>query len=209
MLADLSARVGAILTLGQPDNGGYAGQVLAARAAARVGPVDLGDDEAYGLLAAMFAGGMDRNAMAWAPTVAVGSQGWGLLAVGSPRPLVGVTADLVGDFASDDDSAEQLRTRMLAAALIGLGRVSEADGRTLATDYSLGLGAQSSWSRAINTAVERNEPGTVALLAAIGLQGRDWKDVPPRHLYHITRALRMVGLGAEARMIAAEAVTRS
>lgn len=209
MLADLSARVQAILELGSAENGGYSGQVLAARAAARIGPVNLGDDENYGLLAAMFAGGLDRNAMIWAEQTAVGSQGWGLLAVGSPRPLVGVSAGQVDDFAGNDDSVDQRRTKMLAAALIGLDRVSEDDGRTLANDYALGLGTQTSWSRAIDMAAERGETGTVALLAAIGLQGRDWQGVPPRHLYHITRALRLVGLGAEARMIAAEAVTRS
>jgi len=208
VLADLSARVGAILALGE-GNAGYAGRVLAARAAARVGPVDLDDDESYGLLAAMMAGGLDRNAMAWAPQVAVGSPGWALLAVGSPTPLVGVSAEQVDDFGGDDDSSGQLRTRMLAAALIGLDRVGGDDVQTLSTDYSLALGQQTSWTRAIDEAARRNEAGTVAVLAAIGLQGRTWQDVPPRHIYHITRALRLVGYGAEARMIAAEAVTRS
>jgi hypothetical protein len=32
--------------------------------------------------------------------------------------------------------------------------------------------------------------------------------MPPYHLYHIVRALRDVGLEAEARMIAAEALVR-
>ena len=58
-------------------------------------------------------------------------------------------------------------------------------------------------------AVERGETGTVALLVAVGLQGRDWRDIAPWRLYQITRALREVGLGAEARMIAAEAITRA
>lgn len=208
VLADLSARVSAILTLGE-DGAGYSGHVLAARAAARVGPVDLDDDENYGLLAAMFAGGLDRNAMAWAPKVAVGTPGWALLAVGSPTPLVGVSAEQVDDFSGYDESADQLKTRMLAAALIGLGRVGQADIQTLSNDYALDLGRETSWTRAIDEAARRNEPGTVAVLAAVGLQGSDWRGVPARHIYHITRALRLVGLGAEARMIAAEAITRS
>ena len=157
----------------------------------------------------MLAGGLDRNAMAWAPKVAVGSPGWALLAVGSPTPLVGVTAEQVDEFGGVDDSSGQLRTRMLAASLIGLDRVGGDDVQTLSTDYSLALGQQTSWTRAIDEAASRNEAGTVALLAAIGLQGRGWQDIPPRHIYHITRALRLVGYGAEARMIAAEAVTRS
>jgi hypothetical protein len=45
------------------------------------------------------------------------------------------------------------------------------------------------------------------LLAAAGLQARDWTKVPAHHLFHIVRALRQVGLDAEARMIAAEAVS--
>lgn len=208
VLADLSARVSAVLGLTDA-NAGYSGQVLSARAAARVGPVDLDDDESYGLIAAMLAGGLDRNAMAWAPKVAVGTSGWGMLAVGSPTPLVGVSANQVDDFATYDESEGQVRTRMLAAALIGLDRIGGNDVATLSRDYSLELGKQTSWTRAIDEAARRNEPGTVALLAALGLQGRSWQGVPPRHIYHITRALRMVGLGAEARMIAAEAITRS
>jgi hypothetical protein len=146
--------------------------------------------------------------MAWAGNVRVGSQGWGLLAVGSPRPLVGVDAGSVGDFADSDDSLDGLRTRFLAAALIGLQRVGQDDAQDLAQDYALALGTDTRWTRGIRMAAERGEAGTVALLVATGLQGRDWSGVPPYHLYQITRALRQVGLGAEARMIAAEALTR-
>jgi hypothetical protein len=40
------------------------------------------------------------------------------------------------------------------------------------------------------------------------MQGTSWTQMTPLHLYHITAALTRVGLGAEARMIAAEAVAR-
>lgn len=203
--AALTDRVAAINALG---GAGYPGRVLTARAAARIGPVDLSDADARVVLEAMFAGGLDRNAMAWAPHVAVGSPAWGLLAVGSPRPLVGVTAGRIGSFANSDDSAGTLRTRLLAAALIGLDRLDRGDVTTVSRDYALGLGKATRWTRAIDQAAADGEPGTVALLVAAGLQGRDWKDLPPYHLYHITRALRLVGLGADARMIAAEALTR-
>ncbi len=207
--ADLSVRVASIVALGAEDGGGYGGKVLGARAAARIAPVDLDDEESFALLAAMFAGGLDNNAMVWASNVRVGSQGWGLLAVGSPRPLVGVDADAVGDFAGDDDSSDALRTRFLAAALIGLARVNQADARELAREHALALGSDTNWTRGLRMAVERGETGTVALLVAVGLQGRDWRDIAPWRLYQITRALREVGLGAEARMIAAEAITRA
>lgn len=206
--AELADRLAAIAALSD-GQGSYAGRVLAARAAARIGPVDLSDADQWMVLSAMFAGGLDNNAMAWTPRVAVGSQVWGLLAVGSPRPLAGVTAGSVGDFADGDDSTDSLRTRFLSAALIGLGRVDGDTGNALASTHALALATSTRWTRAITLAAERNEPGTVALLAAVGLQGRSWSDVPPYHLYHITAALRRVGLGAEARMIAAEAMTRA
>ena len=40
------------------------------------------------------------------------------------------------------------------------------------------------------------------------MQGSGWDKMTARHLYHIVRALDRVGLDAEARMIAAEAVAR-
>jgi hypothetical protein len=49
----------------------------------------------------------------------------------------------------------------------------------------------------------------VALLAAVGMQTADWARLPPAHLYHIVAALHQVGLDPEARMIAAEAISRT
>ena len=40
------------------------------------------------------------------------------------------------------------------------------------------------------------------------MQGDSWAKMTPLHLYHIVSALNRVGLDAEARMIAAEAVAR-
>ncbi|MBX9727724.1 MAG: hypothetical protein K2X31_02345 [Sphingopyxis sp.] len=102
-----------------------------------------------------------------------------------------------------------MRTRFLAASLIGLGRVDAGNAADLAEEHDLALNRETRWSRGITLAAERGEAGMVALLVAVGLQGRDWQSIPPSRLYHITAALRRVGLGAEARMIAAEAVTRA
>ena len=49
----------------------------------------------------------------------------------------------------------------------------------------------------------------MALLAAVGMQGQDWSGLPATHLYHVVAALHQVGLDPEARMIAAEAISRS
>ncbi|WP_432769826.1 MAG: hypothetical protein HEQ22_03505 [Sphingopyxis sp.] len=186
----------------------YAALVATARAAAAL-PVDtaVGDDP-WQLIGSMLAGGYDRNAIAWVPTVTVGSRAWGVLAVGSPRPLNGTTAGAVGTFASSDDSAGTLRSQLLLAGLAGLGRIDPGQAASAASDLQVDLGKQTRWSRAIAAAAERREPGMVALLAAAGMQG-DWSEIPPYHLYHIVRALREVGLGSEARMIAAEALVRA
>lgn len=185
----------------------YAAMVATARAAAAL-PVntDVGGDP-WQLLGSMLAGGYDENAIAWVPTVSVGSRAWAVLAVGSPRPLTGMTAGAVGQFAGDDDSADTLRSKFLLAGLAGLGRLDASAAASAASDLEVDLGKQTRWSRAIMAAAERREPGMVALLAAAGMQG-EWSKVPPYHLYYIVRALRDVGLASEARMIAAEALVR-
>ena len=65
------------------------------------------------------------------------------------------------------------------------------------------------WSRAITRAAQVGNPGLVAVLAGLGMQGSGWERMTPLHLYHIVRALDAVGMNAEARMIAAEAVARA
>ena len=52
------------------------------------------------------------------------------------------------------------------------------------------------------------EPGTVLLIAALGMQTGDWRGVSPAQFFRIVSALRRVGLDGEARMIAAEAMSR-
>ncbi|HET6524843.1 hypothetical protein [Sphingopyxis sp.] len=185
----------------------YAAMVATARAAAALSPsTDTGGDP-WQLLGSMLAGGYDANALAWVPTVSVGSRAWGVLAVGSPRALSGMSAGAVERFSDDDDSADTLRSKFLLAGLAGLGRLDANAAASAAGDLGVDLGRQTRWSRAIMAAAERREPGMVALLAATGMQG-EWSKVPPYHLYYIVRALREVGLPSEARMIAAEALVR-
>ena len=73
----------------------------------------------------------------------------------------------------------------------------------------MNLGRKTRWSAAIDAAKLRNEPATVAILAAVGMQGVDWSSMTPLHLYHIVASLKAVGLEAEARMIASEAIART
>lgn len=186
----------------------YAAMILTSRAAAALPPSTAAGDDLPWLLGAMLAGGYEGNARAWLPAAAEGSHAWGILAVGLPRTLNGIDAGSVGSFSSDDDSGDNVRAKFLVAGLAGLGRLSGGDLQSAVGDLDMALGKQTRWTRAIDDAAARGEPGMVALLVAAGMQSRDWTELPPYHLYHMVRALRQVGLASEARMLAAEALVR-
>ncbi|MEY4869835.1 MAG: hypothetical protein RIS11_1029, partial [Pseudomonadota bacterium] len=183
--------------------------VLTARAAALVTPDEDHAGDADLLIASMLSAGFDKQAVRWASLVDTGSLGWGLLAAASPGWNGSVSSGELGDFQSNDDSADYRRSKFLLAALAGLGRVESATIADFSETLNANVRKENSWSRAIAAAADRGESGTVVLLVAAGLQGSGWSDVPAHHLYHIVRALRKVGLDGEARMIAAEAVSWS
>ncbi len=184
-------------------------QVLTAYAAARIEPSAALDSDAAALLTSMLSAGLDRNAVRWAPYVAVGSQAWGILAVASPAKLAPVGGDALAAFKSSDTSDGTLRSGLLLAGLMGLGRIDPQTGQGFAGKLGIDLARRSRWSDAIDAAAASNNPALVAMLAGYGMQGSGWHRMTPMHLYHIIGALRQVGLDAEARMIAAEAVART
>jgi hypothetical protein len=191
----------------------YAASILTARAAARIAPSGDHATDAAPLIAAMFSAGLDRQAARWARVVeamddADADAAWAILAVGAPRPVVDLGKGRVDGFGERQGSEGRHKAQMLIAALAGLGRLSPRDQQQLAEDYELPIGAQNGWTRALDRAVAGRQPGTVALLAAAGMQVGDWRGVPPAYFYHIISALQRVGLSGEARMIAAEAMTR-
>jgi hypothetical protein len=98
---------------------------------------------------------------------------------------------------------------MLVAGLAGLGRISSGTRNSWNRELNLELTRETRWSAAISRAGEVENAALVALLMGVGMQGDDWNRMTPRHLYHIISALRQSGLEAEARMIAAEAVSRA
>ena len=98
---------------------------------------------------------------------------------------------------------------MLLAGLAGLGRVADAEIAEYGERLGIDLAAQTRWTRMIERAAEVDNPALVAMLAGLGMQGSGWDRMTARHLFHIVSALRRVGLEAEARMIAAEAVARA
>jgi hypothetical protein len=182
--------------------------VLTAYAAARL-PVseDLLDDAAP-IIASMLAAGLDRNAMRWGGTVPEGSEAWALLALAQPTRRTAVSGSALGDFMNEDSSDQQRKSGFLVAGLAGLGRLDSTAINSASSQLGLYLGRESAWSRKIDRAAELDNPTLVALLAGLGMQGSGWDKMTARHLFHIVRALNRVGLSAEARMIAAEAVAR-
>lgn len=181
---------------------GYARLILTARAAARIEPSAELAEDADRLIASMLSAGLDRSAMRWRNVAARGSEGWALLMLADPaKSRVG--AGEVGAY-----GGQGAKAAMFAAAMAGIGRVSDADGLRVMGDAGVDLTANA-WTRAIALAAQRNQPGTVVLLAATGMQTRTWAGVSPAALFHITRALSRVGLDGYARMIAVEAMTRS
>lgn len=188
----------------------YVGLIATARAAAALPVAQADAQDAANLVASMLTAGYDRNAARWARADGQlsgtgASQFWALLAVGAPSPVVEISSGRASSYVGD---AGVDKGRMLIAALAGLARLSPGDAATLAQDNGFTLAANSRWARAIGGAAQRGEKATVALLAAVGMQGSDWGRLPPTHLYHIVAALHRVGLDPEARMIAAEALSR-
>jgi hypothetical protein len=202
-----SARVAAMREIWGAQNE-YGRLVLTAYAAARINPnADLADDAPL-LIASMLAAGLDRNAMRWANVVDEGSQGWALLALAQERRQGTVSAGAVDSFIDNDSSADQRKSQFLVAGLAGLGRLDQGAANSLAGQLGVNLSRESNWSRMITKAAEVNNPAMVSLLAGLGMQGSSWDKMTARHLYLIVRSLDRVGLSAEARMIAAEAVAR-
>ena len=207
---DPSSRLSAIKALwdGSPE-GRYGRLVLTSYAAARMTPSDDFADDAGPLIASMLAAGLDRDAWRWASVVEGGSLGWGLLVLARQSGEDRISGGEFEDFMGADDSANRRKSRMLLAGLAGLGRVSDGTRTSYASELGVPLDTPTRWTRAIDRAAAANNRELVALLAGLGMQGETFDRMTARHLYHIVSALNRVGLEAEARMIAAEAVARA
>lgn len=186
----------------------YSRRVLTAYAAARLPVTADFEDDAEGLIAAMLSAGLDANALRWGQVLAEGSPGWGLLVLAQPNRRTMVRESIVSAYIGKDQSKDQRKSRFLVAGLAGLGRIEGADLSRLTGRLDMKLDRETRWSRMIDQAAKVRNPALVALLAGVGMQGDGWHRMTPMHLYHIVSALDRVGLNAEARMIAAEAVAR-
>ena len=183
----------------------YSRLVLTARAAARL-PARLGVEDARYLVASMLTAGLDRSAARWRAAVEEGGDAWAMIALADPDAGGRMSYRALSSYTGRGDAA--LKQRLFFAGLAGLGRLSAEDIERAAAALDVRIGAQNSWTRAIDRAAAEGRQGTVVLLAAIGMQTPAWRGVPPAMLYRIVGALRAVGLEGEARMIAAEALAR-
>ncbi len=186
----------------------YGRLVLTAYAAARLPVSEDMEDDAANLIASMLAAGLDRNAMRWAGVVPDGSKAWALLSLARPGADGSVDGGDIDNFLDDDGSANMRTSAFLVAGLAGLGRIDSDDLADFSERVGVNFERRSAWSDKIGRAGELGNSTLVAMLAGLGMQGRSWEQMTPRHLYHIVRALNAAGLSAEARMIAAEAVAR-
>ena len=187
----------------------YSRQVLTAFAAARVTPSGDHDAVLPDLIAAMLSAGLDQNALRWAPHADLGTVGWGQLVLAAPNRTAPVEGGALDSFYDGDASEGHRKSRFLLAGLAALGRVEANTAGGFADKLGIDLGRQTRWTRLIDQAADVNNRALVVLLAGIGMQGDSWAKMTSVNLYHIISALDRVGLSAEARMIAAEAVARS
>lgn len=209
--ASADERMNAIRSLwdgGGDPLGRYSRLVLTAYAAARMPVSNAFAKDQGDLIASMLAAGLDQNALRWGSQADVGSLGWAQLALAAPSRPSPVDGGALNSFYGNDPSDGYRKSRFLLAGLMGLGRVDQAAAQDFAGKLSVDFGRQTHWTRLIDQAADVNNPALVALLAGVGMQGDGWDKMTSVHLYHIVSALNKVGLSAEARMIAAEAVAR-
>lgn len=207
VVLDPAARVTAMRGLWGEDGTSFEGHILTAYAAARIAPSAEAVGDADQLIASLLTAGLERDALAWSGFVEEGSLSWGMIALADPG---GDTVSITGmdGFLSADGSDEQRKSAFLIAGLGGLGRLPANDLNGYGAQVGVDFARQTRWTRMMKRAADVNNSAMVALLAGLGMQGDNWSQMTPVHLYHLVSALNQVGLDAEARMIAAEAVAR-
>jgi hypothetical protein len=190
-----------------------AARALVARAATLVTPDSKLAKDAPELISAMLAGGYDDSAARWIPAVGRmddedGDRCWAMLSLAAPN-VADVGTSRINSFIKRDHSRDHVRSALLVAGLAGLGRISTDTANSLNQRYGLGLGHVTSWTKMIDAAAARGQGGTVLVLTGTGFQTPAFDRVPAAHLYHSASALERTGQGFTARMIAAEALSRT
>jgi hypothetical protein len=202
-----------VLGLGKEGLQKEAARALVARAATLVTPDAKLAKDAPELISAMLAAGYDRAAGRWLSAVGSmddedGDRCWAMLALAAPD-IADVSTSRVSSFIRRDKSPNKVRSAFLVAGLAGLGRISTDTANSLNRRYGLGLGATTSWTKIIDASAGRGQAGAVVVLTGTGFQTASWDRIPSAHLYHAVAALQHTGQDFTARMIAAEALSRT
>ena len=190
-------------------------RALVARAASLIAPDPKLQGDAPELISAMLAAGYDNQAARWARACGrmsddAGDRCWAMVALAAPSTRgLDLSYGRIASFISRDKSTGKLRSALLVGGLIGLGRINQNAANTLNQRYGLGLGRRTSWTDMIDQSGRYRQAGTVLVLTGTGFQSTDFNHLPPAHLYHSLLALERSGQDFTARMIAAEALSRT
>ena len=213
---DQDARIAAIRKVLAAGKDGYrkeAARAAVARAATLIEP-DAGlQQDAPELISAMLAAGYDRAAARWGNAVArmddePADRCWAMLALAAPGNI-DVSSGRIQAFIRRDKSKDRMRSALLVAGLAGLGRISTDAANSLNRRYGLGLGRTTRWTRVMDAAAGRGQAATVLVLTGTGFQTPSFDQLPAAHMYHAITALTRTGQDFTARMIAAEALSRT
>lgn len=190
-------------------------RALVARAASLIVPDPKLQKDAPELISSMLAAGYDRQAERWARTCARmndenGDRCWAMVALAAPdRNGIDLGYGRIASFIARDKSPGKVRSELLVGGLVGLGKISVNAANSLNQRYGLDLGRRTSWTDMIDQAGRYGQVGTVLVLTGTGFQSTDFDHLPPAHLYHALVALERSGQDFTARMIAAEALSRT
>ncbi|MFP5328847.1 MAG: hypothetical protein ACLGHC_01745 [Alphaproteobacteria bacterium] len=192
-----------------------ASRAMLGLAAARIVPdADLQAD-APDLIASMLAAGLDRYALRWANAVRQmddeqADRAWAMLALAAPEGAdIDLSVGRINAFVGRDESEGMRRSAFLVAGLLAQGKLAAGAASRLNSRYRLRIERGSPLTQLLDAAARRRQPGSVLVLAAAGLQARDWDSVPASHLFHAVMAIRNTGQDFAARMVAAEALART
>ena len=161
----------------------------------------------------MLAAGYDQAAERWARAVArmddeYADRCWAMLVLASPGNS-DVSSGRIQAFIRRDKSKDKLRSALLVAGLAGLGRISTDGANSLNRRYGLGLGRTTGWTRIVDAAAGRGQAATVLVLTGTGFQTPAFDRLPAAHMYHAIAGMKRTGQDFTARMIAAEALSRT
>ncbi len=146
--------------------------------------------EADRIVASLLSAGHDRTAARWAQAVKTGGDGWAMIALSDPDATTRFGEGDVQGYAGSGDATR--KRQLFLAGLAGLGRIAPDQAQRAAESLAY-PGGGDQLDPCAGRAVRADEPGTVVLLAAVGMNAANWRGVSPVTLYRIVAALRASG----------------